>query len=143
VVANGCPSSISMNRAIRRRRPQEIEEFRSVIKSLKPGGTLQFSAPQLVFGDKGQTMHSTEARIIKSVAATFYELMRQIYLEQVWRQNQQSATNRAGDRKEDLVTSDPWGIAEARSLRISSTLTKSSSANGGVEGTGRPRGARR
>ena len=66
-------------------------------------------------------MHSTEPRIIKSVAATFYELMRQIYLEQVWRQNQQSATNPAGDRKEDLATSRP-GVAEARSLRTSSTL---------------------
>jgi hypothetical protein len=65
-------------------------------------------------------MHSTEPRIIKPVAATFYELMRQIYLEQVWRQNEESGTNPAGDRKEDLVTLHPGGIAEARSLRSSS-----------------------
>jgi hypothetical protein len=39
---------------------------------------------------------------VKRVTEMFYELMRQIYLEQVWRQNEQSWTNPAGDRKEDL-----------------------------------------
>jgi hypothetical protein len=48
---------------------------------------------------RGGTMQSTEPRIIKRAAATFYELMRQIYVEQVWRQNEQSGTDPAGDRR--------------------------------------------
>jgi hypothetical protein len=35
-------------------------------------------------------MQSTEPRIIEAVAEKFYELMRQIYVEQVWRRNGQS-----------------------------------------------------
>jgi hypothetical protein len=99
---------------------REIEEVRSVIKSLKPGNSasLQFSLPNPFSVIRGQTMHTTEPRIIRAVAATFYKLMRQIYLEQVWRQNEPSGTNPAGDRKEDLATSHP-GVAEARSLRTS------------------------
>jgi hypothetical protein len=44
-------------------------------------------------------MQSTEPRTIEPVAQTFYELMRQIYVEQVWRQNEQSAKNSSGDQK--------------------------------------------
>ena len=44
-------------------------------------------------------MQSTEPSIVGRVAATFYKLMRQIYVEQVWRQNEQSATNPSQDRK--------------------------------------------
>ena len=46
-------------------------------------------------------MHSTEPRILEPPEPppeTFYKLMRQIYVEQVWRQ-EQSATNSSGDHK--------------------------------------------
>jgi hypothetical protein len=45
-------------------------------------------------------MQSSEPSIVERVAATFYNLMRQIYVEQVWRQNeQQPTTNPSQDRK--------------------------------------------
>ena len=45
-------------------------------------------------------MQSSEPSIVERVAATFYNLMRQIYVEQVWRQNeQQPTTNASQDRK--------------------------------------------
>jgi hypothetical protein len=55
--------------------------------------------PYLFSVIRGLTIQSTEPRTIKPVAETFNKLMRQIYVEQVWRQNKQSGTNPAGDRK--------------------------------------------
>ena len=44
-------------------------------------------------------MQSTELRMIEPVAETFYTLMRQIYVEQVWRQNGRGAANPSRDRE--------------------------------------------
>jgi len=44
-------------------------------------------------------MQRTEPSIVERVAATFYKLMRQIYVEQVWRQNEQPTTNPSQDRQ--------------------------------------------
>jgi len=55
-----------------------------------------------VFGDRGRVlrMQSSEPNIVERVAVTFYNLMRQIYVEQVWRQNeQQPMTKPSQDRK--------------------------------------------
>ena len=37
-------------------------------------------------------MQSSEPSIVERMAATFYNLMRQIYVEQIWRQNEQQPT---------------------------------------------------
>jgi hypothetical protein len=44
-------------------------------------------------------MQSSEPSIVERVAATFYKLMRQTYVEQVWRQDEQPTTNPYQDRK--------------------------------------------
>ena len=43
-------------------------------------------------------MQNTEPRIVEPVAETFYKLMRQICLEQVCRQNEQSRANPCRDQ---------------------------------------------
>ena len=43
-------------------------------------------------------MQSTEPRTVEPMAAAFYKLMWQIYVEQVWRHNEQAPTNPSQQR---------------------------------------------
>jgi hypothetical protein len=51
------------------------------------------------FGDRGGVqVQRVERHAIEPVVESFYRLMRQIYVEQVWRESEQSATELAEDQ---------------------------------------------
>ena len=52
------------------------------------------------FGDRGGVqVQRVERHAIEPVVESFYRLMRQIYVEQVWRQNGRGAANPSRDRE--------------------------------------------
>jgi hypothetical protein len=63
-------------------------------------------------------MQSIDPHILEPVAETFYKLMRQIYVEQVWRQSEQSATNPSQDRQKTEL-----GLIRSAFLALSNALS--------------------